>query len=49
MDKYNIYELLEIVFSGMLPDYIGHEKQLELYLINLPNNKLIELAKQYII
>lgn len=42
----NIYDLLEKVFSAMLPDYTGHEKQLELFLINASNDKLKEIAKQ---
>lgn len=46
MDNINIYDLLEKVFSAMLPDYTGHEKQLELFLINASNDKLKELAKQ---
>ena len=47
MDNKTIYEILEIVFSAMLPDYTGREKELELYLINLPNIKLKELYKKY--
>lgn len=43
MENITIYEMLEKVFSAMLPDYTGQEKQLELYLINLPNSKLKEL------
>lgn len=46
MKNDNIYDLLEKVFSAMLPDYAGHEKQLELFLINASNDKLKELAKQ---
>lgn len=46
MENITIYELLEKVFSTMLPDYAGHEKQLELFLINASNDKLKELARQ---
>ena len=44
MDNINIYDLLEKVFSAMLPDYTGHEKQLELFLINASNKELLQLA-----
>lgn len=46
MENKSIYELLEAVFEALLPEYTGREKSLELYLINAPNNKIIELAKQ---
>ena len=46
MKNDNIYDLLEKVFAAMLPDHTGHEKQLELYLINASNDKLKEIAKQ---
>lgn len=46
MENTNIYDLLEKVFSAMLPAYTGREKQLELFLINASNDKLKELAKQ---
>ncbi len=48
MENITIYDLLEKIFLAMLPAYKGHEKQLELYLINLPNDKLKELANKYI-
>lgn len=47
MEKISIYEILEKVFCAMLPDYTGREKELELYLINLPNIELRKLYNKY--
>lgn len=47
MENITIYEMLENVFSNMAPAYKGHEKQLELYLINLSNDKLKELYNNF--
>ena len=40
----DFYKVVEMLFYKMLPDYTGHEKQLELLLINASNKELLQLA-----
>ena len=48
MDIKQIIDLMEALFNKMLPDAAGHEKQLELYLINASPAELENLAKKYL-
>ena len=47
-NKVDYYKLMNDLYEAMQATHRGHEKELELMLINAPNESLIELAKQYL-
>ena len=47
-NKVDYYKLMNDLFEAMQASHRGREKELELMLINAPNESLIELAKQYL-
>ena len=47
-NKVDYYKLMNDLFEAMQESHGGHEKELELMLINASNEKLIELANKYL-